>query len=522
MFIRECLIRDNEGGEAGYGPIDEGICSGGGIYCSSAMIQDCNFVGNRTGTWRTDYAYGGGIFIDGGDTTVRNCTFNGNFAAFTGGAVYLCEGAVFISHCIFSQNVASSWYYGGDAMCNEKGELSVVNSTFTNNGDEKNSFAVVFSHAGNLILNHCTISENSSTGIRFSEGNGTMSHCLVKRNSLGVSVYFGNFMITHCTVEENGSQTGGGALNCYTDDRFTMNHCIIRNNTGRHSAAGLVLSGHDGEFIMHNCFIAGNRAYGSGFGGGGICCHHNASPVISNCTITGNWSNYKGGGICSVRDVPSGEGPTIINSIIRGNMAPFGRQIAVTTYSDPYAGAYFPSSITVAHSLVEGGPEDVYVEPDSTLNWGAGNMSVDPLFVRLGYWADVNDPNIVVEPNDLNAILVMGDYHLSQVAAGQALDSPCVDSGSDLAGMVGMDKFTTRTDKVADTGIVDMGYHYIEHIADLNNDAVIDGKDISILAYQWRQQPAEPSADIAPVHGDGFVDLRDLALLAENWLWPGG
>jgi len=139
---------------------------------------------------------------------------------------------------------------------------------------------------------------------------------------------------------------------------------------------------------------------------------------------------------------------------------------------------------------------------------------------RSGYWADVNDVNVVVEPNDPNAIWVMSDYHLSQMAAGQAENSPCVDAGSDLAVKLGMDRFTTRTDKAADSGIVDMGFHYIEHVADLNDDKIVDLYDLSILAYQWQQSPSTPSANISPLHGDGLIDFRDLIMLAENWLWP--
>ncbi|GAG05128.1 unnamed protein product, partial [marine sediment metagenome] len=41
-----------------------------------------------------------------------------------------------------------------------------------------------------------------------------------------------------------------------------------------------------------------------------------------------------------------------------------------------------------------------------------------------------------------------------------AIDSPCVDAGSDLAVALGLDRFTTRSDGVADAGQVDMGLHY--------------------------------------------------------------
>jgi hypothetical protein len=43
--------------------------------------------------------------------------------------------------------------------------------------------------------------------------------------------------------------------------------------------------------------------------------------------------------------------------------------------------------------------------------------------VRPGYWGDSNDPNIVVEPNNLGAVWVEGDYHLLRT-------SPYIDAGN--------------------------------------------------------------------------------------------
>jgi hypothetical protein len=50
-----------------------------------------------------------------------------------------------------------------------------------------------------------------------------------------------------------------------------------------------------------------------------------------------------------------------------------------------------------------------------------------------------------------------GNYYLSQIAAGQGTDSPCVDTGDPASHMI---VGTTRTDEVPDSGVVDMGYHY--------------------------------------------------------------
>ncbi|MBA7652717.1 hypothetical protein ES703_60556 [subsurface metagenome] len=57
---------------------------------------------------------------------------------------------------------------------------------------------------------------------------------------------------------------------------------------------------------------------------------------------------------------------------------------------------------------------------------GEGNIAEAPRFVSTGYWADVNDPNIAIEPDDPNAIWIDGDYHLLP-------SSLCIDAGDNTA-----------------------------------------------------------------------------------------
>jgi hypothetical protein len=131
---------------------------------------------------------------------------------------------------------------------------------------------------------------------------------------------------------------------------------------------------------------------------------------VENCTITGNLIKESdvggsGGGI------HGSAATTISNCIIWGNSA-----------------VQLAGSPAVFYSDVQGG------QP------GTGNIDSDPLFV--------SGPK--------------GDYYLSQVAAGQAVESPCADAGSDLAVYLGIEDCTTRTDHIGDADIVDMGYHYGE------------------------------------------------------------
>ncbi len=209
----------------------------------------------------------------------------------------------------------------------------------------------------------------------------------------------------------------------------------------------------------------GEETYGESRGAGIYC---GSESLISNCTIYGNDTDYtnegglgEGGGIyCS--------SPTVIDCIILANDA--NEQI----YGTP----------TVTYSDVQDGFS------------GTGNIDSDPCFV--------SGPG--------------GDFYLSQIVAGQTVDSNCVDAGYDTAANLGMDIYTTRTDQYGDVDVVDMGFHYPPLLGspDLNGDYFVNFIDVAILANQWMQTPGIPSADIVPI--DGFVNKDDLDLMVEDWL----
>jgi hypothetical protein len=227
------------------------------------------------------------------------------------------------------------------------------------------------------------------------------------------------FTIRNASTVNTGTFPDGWGAGIYCENSSpTIKNCII-TECNAHSGGGIACYSNASPNIT-NCIISGNVAeYG-----GALYCNFSSSPDISNCTIVANAVWYSGGGIYCANS----SWPTITNCIMWAEMAMYGFEIALVE----------SSSLTVSHSNVHLGQEQAYVEPGSYLDWGAGNIDAVPQFVAGPH----------------------GNYYLSNIDAGQAIDSPCIDGGNDTAANLGLDVYTTRTDQVSDTGIADIGYHY--------------------------------------------------------------
>jgi len=97
----------------------------------------------------------------------------------------------------------------------------------------------------------------------------------------------------------------------------------------------------------------------------------------------------------------------------------------------------------------------IYVETGCVLEGWQPADANDFMTWDVNSW-DANTHNIDADP------CFVAGYYLSQPVEGRPDEplSPCVDAGSDLAVLLGMDLYNTRIDGVNDVDIVDMGYHY--------------------------------------------------------------
>ncbi|MCH8006889.1 MAG: hypothetical protein IH888_11770 [Planctomycetes bacterium] len=343
---------------------------------------------------------GGGMFNHNSSPTIINIIFIGNTAQDGGGmANFNCSPTV--TDCTFSGNTASS---GGGMRDNNNSSPTVTNCTFSGNTA---GFAGggMYNTNSSPTVTHCTFRGNLAIG------GGGMS------NSSGNSP-----TITSCTFSENTADFGGGMYNL-TGASPTVTHCEFNGNTAGVWGGGMVNS--DSSPTVTDCSFRENSSlFGGGMRNGG------GTPTVINCVFSGNSANSQGGGMYN----QSGSSPVITHCTFSVNSAVVG------------GGMYnVDSSPKVINCILWGdSPDEIFdLSRTSIVTYsdvaggftGEGNIDADPLFT----------------PGPL------GSYYLSQIAAGQVEDSPCVDTGDPNSPLI---KGTTRSDEVADADLVDMGYHW--------------------------------------------------------------
>ena len=399
--------------------------------------------------WAGPGEYGGAIHCQGSSPTITGNIITGSRAQ-VGGGIYCTASSPLITDNTITGNTANN--RGAGIACNHSATPVITGNVIT--GNEASNFGGgIDCYDSPAVISSNTISGNSAGtrggGIHSYHSDGSISGNSITGNS---AVYWGGGISCHSssppvlentitdntadygggiscegsvslidrnTITDNEALTGGG-IHCTDDSHVAVNWNVIHQNSATTSGGGMSCSG-SSPSVFNNVFTA-NTAAGTYGGGGGLTCA-SSSAEIKNCTFSGNTASNRGGGILF-----SGGQPIVENCIIWGNSAADGNEL--------FVGYYFnPCTLTIRYSDVEGGQTAVFVDLNCSLDWGPGMIDADPLFV--------SGPS--------------GGHYLSQTAAGQAADSPCVDAGDPIGELI---EGTTRTDGVWDLGLLDMGYHY--------------------------------------------------------------
>ncbi|MCX6640688.1 MAG: right-handed parallel beta-helix repeat-containing protein [bacterium] len=393
--------------------------NGGAIYCSNSSklrIERCLICNNQTGDITGFEGYQG---------TAPN-TPGGpgeNVTTGSGGAIYLTNSNPLITNNTFINNRTGNATGGTGGMGGANGYVgnAYIGSAGGNGGwGESGSGGAIYCSHSSPIISGNILSHNFTGDARGGAGGygGYASSYNPNIWAIGGDGGNGNF-----------GKAGSGAGIASTHAWVFNNNLLYGNSTGDGYGGD---GGHggwgDGE-VREDGGDGGDG--GNGYSGNGCAIY---LPGISTdeflCYITfsenrcgvyhagaagplgwggGSWPGSPGAGSNGVATIycDVSDDLTISNSIFFRNF-PNGEE--------------FNTLPTVSYSDISNYP-------------GIGNIQADPLFVSMA-----NLP-----------------CFLSQIAAGQSIQSPCVDAGCpDSTIIFG----TTRTDAVQDSGILDMGFHY--------------------------------------------------------------
>jgi len=467
----DCIIDCGESGErafaiqSGEGPgtVIEGFTTTGGVWeyedtwvngggilvvGSSPVIRGNRLVNNVA-------EYGAGIrCIDGSDPLIEDNHIADNHAALNGGGISCgssCSPTIrgnTIQHNAAGHFTAGSGF-GGGIYCGGgtvlDGNLITLNIALDSIWNPPSIGGGVYAYGESTIINN-QVSENSASYIG-SGISGTDSP-LITGNT-----FTGNQRVPAVSLGFVSTVDGGA-----------VTHNLVINNPG----GGVAGAG--------PCLIANNLVAGNGFDadypwGDGIQATGDA--IIRSCTIAGNRD--------AAISIWPGSDVLVADTILWGNNGSSSIQIHVQSYSSQ------PSSLTISHSDIQGGQSGIETDPDATVTWGAGMIDANPLFVDGPF----------------------SFYYLSQTAAGQGHDSPCIDTGSgpasDLcfpaeAGDRCLDQLSTRSDLAADLGTADIGFHFPPPAAEPDTvftGGPYDSIDSPVLNITWSgTDETDPASDL--------------------------
>ncbi|MBE0572834.1 MAG: T9SS type A sorting domain-containing protein [Ignavibacteriaceae bacterium] len=333
---------------------------GGGIHSDYSLVNIKNTIFEKD----TSGNAGGGIFTWQSSLNVEGCEFINNSATINGGAVSSSNCHLLIDSCMFYQNIAGN--EAGAIECfidtsyfTEKLFIQINNSEFLNNS------------SGNLYAGVKIRQDNSDTALC----SVRMDNNLFKgntANSYSAIRFIGNIddiIVNNSIFEENFTNQITSIFSANGGAKVKVNNSLFSKNYPR--AASLNLNA---RIDFMNCTFANNYGTNSS----GLSIRNNAEATLTNSIL---WNN--------------GNNPILIVNVGTNG-----------------------SILTINHSDVQFGPDSLIV-PDSLsiLNWGTGNIDLDPLF----------------------ADILNNDFHLQE-------SSPCIAAGIDSIQIGGFWYYCPSTD----------------------------------------------------------------------------
>jgi predicted outer membrane repeat protein len=333
---------------------------GGAIYNDSGrvrIIDNSLFQGNLAGETTTSGAnLGGAIYSKNGQLLVASSTFDSNYAAGSGGAIYSGKdvydesgGVVQISETSFSGNTALR--DGGAIVLNgETNGVFIVTSDFSDN-EADDSGGAIYSEASDLTVNFDTFSFNQASlgGAIYSkrQTEGSPSSLFSKRSTfgsnaaseIGGAIFSENSDVTleGSTIANNSAESCGGFRNGGSPSLDIISSDL---NTAMRVSSISEITG--GSFYLNVATVS----YG------GAICHVMGDMSIRDARFQNNQAVTMGGGLLLLDESELSGLSVAANSAARGGGAAVGYPGYNTPCEDYWLGRpvlSFNTSISNSH-----------------------------------------------------------------------------------------------------------------------------------------------------------------------------
>ncbi len=298
-----------------------GVFSQGGITTISNSTISGNMATGAGGTGPTSGS-GGGILLDGGTLTVTGSMISGNSSVRAGGGIEISsivrEATVTISSSNFSNNTTGPTPGNGGGlhvtapMGANPTTLNITGGTFISNVASAEGGGLWNDVAGTMTVSNVTIAGNKASGAAADQGGG------------GVFNNGGTTNITNSTIAGNiadgAAGSGGGILN--DGGSLTVTGGTIAGNVSNRAGGGIEATAQNRDSVVEltDVSILGNTTGNSPGNGGGIHVTDTSAVTttstftITNGLISSNVANQEGGGVWNDTGVMTITGTTIIGN----------------------------------------------------------------------------------------------------------------------------------------------------------------------------------------------------------------
>jgi predicted outer membrane repeat protein len=315
--ISECIFKNNRARQNGgaiygeYSIINTTSCTfsdnkGGAIFLSYCELDDVNssFQNNSADS------SGGAIDSQNSNLSLTGTSFYNNQVLSTngGGAIYLYDGELNLTQCVFSLNLAP---LNGGAIYAQYAEVNSSQCLFSSNQNTSNN------GGGAITLKFCTMID----------GNSTLSYNSSASNGGALYASDSNLTLTKSHFSNNTSSYSGGGLYAARSEVSTSGNYYSQNSADSYGG---------GVFINNSTWnetLAQYSENNSSYNGGGLCLEDsNGSIIDSNFTSNLNLSYNGGGGLSLENSSPQIEGCKFLTN---STISKYGGAIYMSSGSSP-------------------------------------------------------------------------------------------------------------------------------------------------------------------------------------------